>query len=67
MGNPADLCDGPPRMQFDALSACTCSGNCAAVCKDNACTQQDPSAECKACISTPDTGCKKEFDACVAG
>jgi hypothetical protein len=67
MGDPAELCDGPARMQFDALAACTCTGNCAAACKDNACTQQDPSAACKACLSTPDTGCKKEFDACTAG
>ncbi len=66
-GDPALLCDGPARMKLDALAACTCSGNCAATCKDNACTQQDPSPECKACLSTPDTGCKKEFDDCVGG
>ncbi len=66
-GNPAELCDGPARMQFDALAACTCSGECAVECADNACMQLDPSAECKACLSTPDTGCKKEFDACVSG
>lgn len=66
-GDPALLCDGPARMKLDALAACTCSGNCAATCKDNACMQQDPSPECKACLSTPDTGCKKEFDDCVGG
>lgn len=66
-GDPALLCDGPARMKLDALAACTCSGNCAATCKDNACTQHDPSPECKACLSTPDTGCKKEFDDCVGG
>lgn len=66
-GNPAELCDGPARMQFDALAACTCTGACATTCKDNACADQDASAECKACLSTPDTGCKKEFDTCVNG
>ena len=66
-GNPAELCDGPARMQFDALAACTCTGACAVMCADNACKQQDASAECKACLATPDTGCKKEFDNCVTG
>ena len=66
-GDPAELCGGPALDQFNALADCTCNGNCAAACKTNACTQQDPSAECKACLSTPDTGCKKEFDSCVSG
>ena len=66
-GDPAELCDGPALKEFDALSACTCTGNCAAICKDNACAQLDPTAECKACLSTPDTGCKTELDNCVNG
>lgn len=66
-GDPAELCAGPALDRFNALADCTCNGNCAATCKDNACAQQDPSAECKACLSTADTGCKKEFDSCVSG
>ena len=66
-GDPAELCAGPALDQFNALADCTCNGNCAAACKANACAQQDPSAECKACLSTADTGCKKEFDSCVSG
>lgn len=66
-GDPAELCEGPALTEFNALADCTCKGNCAAICKDNACAQLDPSAECKACLSTADTGCKKEFDNCVNG
>lgn len=65
-GDPALLCDGTAALtNFDALSACTCMGNCATACADNACMQLEPSAACKACLVTADTGCKKEFDACV--
>jgi hypothetical protein len=64
-GDPALLCDGPARMNFDALAACTCSGACAASCTDNACMQLEPSAPCKTCLVTATTGCKKEYDACV--
>lgn len=66
-GDPAELCEGPALKEFNALADCTCSGNCATTCADNACKQQDPSAECKACLSTAGTGCKTEFDNCVNG
>lgn len=66
-GDPAELCAGPALDQFNALADCTCNGNCAAACKANACAQQDPSAECKACLSTAGTGCKTEFDNCLNG
>lgn len=66
-GDPAELCEGPALTEFNALADCTCKGNCADICKDNACAQLDPSAECKACLSTPTTGCGKEFDACING
>jgi hypothetical protein len=65
-GDPALLCEGTTaQTNFDALATCTCSGNCATSCGDNACMQLEPSAACKACLVTADTGCKKEFDACV--
>jgi hypothetical protein len=66
-GDPAELCDGPALDEFNALADCTCTGNCATECADSACKQLDPSAECKACLSTKDTGCGKEFDACING
>jgi hypothetical protein len=66
-GDPAELCDGPALKEFNALADCTCSGNCATMCADNACKQLDPSAECKACLSTAGTGCKTEFDNCLNG
>ena len=66
-GDPAELCEGPALKEFNALADCTCKGNCAKTCADNVCKQQDPSAECKACLSTAGTGCKTEFDNCING
>lgn len=66
-GNPAQLCEGPAKMLFTALSACTCMGACAADCADSSCKGNDPSTACKICLSNTATGCGKEFNACTGG
>lgn len=66
-GNPAELCDGPAKVAFNALADCTCTGACATACADNSCKQLEASTDCKACLSNMATGCGKEFAACASG
>ncbi len=66
-GNPALLCDGDAKTLYTALSMCTCSGACAAACKDSACMNDEPSTTCKMCLSNSTTGCGKELTACSDG
>jgi hypothetical protein len=65
-GDPAMLCAGTAKTNYDALAACTCTGACAAACKDNECNQLEPSTACKTCLVTPTTGCKTQYDACTS-
>jgi hypothetical protein len=66
-GNPAELCDNDAKALYTALSMCTCSGACAAACKDSACLDNDPSTSCKICLANSTTGCGKELKACTDG
>lgn len=66
-GNPALLCDGDAKVLYTALSSCTCTGACAAACKESACQNDEPSTTCKMCLSNSTTGCGKDFKACTSG
>jgi hypothetical protein len=67
-GDPKQLCDGTPSaMKYDALTTCTCTGNCMAKCGTNTCMGMDITAECKSCITDADAngGCGTEFMDCA--
>ena len=60
------LCEGPSKVLFDALTACTCdaAGKCQMACMTSVCAGMAPDAACIACVSDMNMGCGAEFTAC---
>jgi hypothetical protein len=58
------LCDGTSTDLYNALSDCTCTGACKAVCTDNVCASMAISADCQNCVIDTAAGCGMQFNEC---